>query len=406
MKKTTIGFVVLCTIGFFSCVKKDVSGGSSQPTLNVFAGVDQTIKLPIDSAVLAGSVSSSAGATLTYQWTQFSGPTTAVIGSAATVGSTMRTLRTGTYNFVLKVTSSIGSLTATDTVAVTVQAQNPPTVNAGDDQAITMPKDSTTLTGTAAGGAPGITIASYAWTQISGPSTATIVSTSTASTLVKAMQLGTYKFQLKATDNFGSSVMDTVAVLVNNAQISLSMQPGNNPDEFYLNTLGSFGGAAILCAEYWTVNSNPMTLRAMFKFDLSGIANPSRVKILSAKLSLYSHPAPTDGNLIDANFGSNNALLIQRVTAPWSKATTTFANQPATSTSDQLLMPQATSSRQDLIDMDVTTMVQGMLTNGNNGFLIKLQNETVLYNSRLFCSSLYPDASKRPALKIVYEYIN
>src|SRR6476661_8891420 len=51
-----------------------------------------------------------------------------------------------------------------------------PTVNAGADQTITLPTNSVTVTGTATD-ADG-SIASYQWSQVSGPSTATIANTS------------------------------------------------------------------------------------------------------------------------------------------------------------------------------------------------------------------------------------
>lgn len=185
-------------------------------------------------------------------------------------------------------------------------------------------------------------------------------------------------------------------------QTTLSLQPADNPDEYYLGTLASFGGAAILCAENWTVSGTRMNLRALLKFDLSSIPNHSQVKIISAKLSLYSHPKPTDGNLVDANYGSNNTMLIQRVTASWNKSTT-WANQPAATSADQLVVPHTNASKLDLVNLDVTALVQAMMTNGNHGFLLRLQDESILYNCRLFCSSFYTEASKRPAITIVYE---
>ena len=90
-----------------------------------------------------------------------------------------------------------------------------PVANAGSDQAITLPTSSVTLTG--AGAETGGTIKSYAWSQISGPSTATIASPSQAQTTVSALLAGTYVFQLKVTDANGAAATDQVNVVVNPA---------------------------------------------------------------------------------------------------------------------------------------------------------------------------------------------
>lgn len=91
-----------------------------------------------------------------------------------------------------------------------------PTVSAGANQTITLPADSVTLTGSAKANNGG-SISSYKWSQSSGPSTANIVSPSTASTLVRNMVEGTYVFSLMATDNNGSNATSSVSVTVNPA---------------------------------------------------------------------------------------------------------------------------------------------------------------------------------------------
>ena len=87
-----------------------------------------------------------------------------------------------------------------------------PVVNAGADQTITLPKDSTTLSGSATD-ADG-TIASYSWSQISGPAQSTISTSTSATTLVKGLAEGSYQFELKATDNGGAVAKDTVIIVV------------------------------------------------------------------------------------------------------------------------------------------------------------------------------------------------
>jgi hypothetical protein len=86
-----------------------------------------------------------------------------------------------------------------------------PTANAGDDQSITQPASSVTLTGSGTD-ADG-TIASYAWTKLSGGA-ATITSPSSASTTVTGLAQGSYTFRLTVTDNSGATATDDVVVTV------------------------------------------------------------------------------------------------------------------------------------------------------------------------------------------------
>jgi dienelactone hydrolase len=88
-----------------------------------------------------------------------------------------------------------------------------PTANAGVNQTLTLPADSTTLTGT--GTDTDGTIVGYKWSQIAGPSQSSIVSASQASTLIKSLAQGTYQFALEVTDNLGATGKDTVTVAVN-----------------------------------------------------------------------------------------------------------------------------------------------------------------------------------------------
>ncbi len=90
-----------------------------------------------------------------------------------------------------------------------------PTANAGIDRTITLPTSSTIFVGS--GTDSDGTITAYSWTQVSGPSTATmnvsLPATLTASNLIQ----GTYVFRLKVTDNKGDTAIDLASVIVNSA---------------------------------------------------------------------------------------------------------------------------------------------------------------------------------------------
>src|ERR1700722_17097836 len=187
---------------------------TGQPPV-VSAGSNQSIKLPTSSVSLTGSGTDAAGG-LNYTWTQVSGPSTATLGTASAVSTTVSALQAGTYVCQLSVTDAM-SLSANNTVQVVVNPNlsTPPTVSAGSAQAVTLPTSTVTLTGTATP-ATGTTIASYAWTQISGPS-AGIGSSAAATTTVRGLPAGTAVFQLRATSSAGVTSTSTVTITVNPA---------------------------------------------------------------------------------------------------------------------------------------------------------------------------------------------
>lgn len=95
---------------------------------------------------------------------------------------------------------------------VTVLSNIAPTANAGADKVITLPVNSTSLTGS--GSDQDGTISSYQWTQQSGPSSATMTSATTPMLNVSGLVAGSYIFRLKVTDNGGLTGTDDVTVTV------------------------------------------------------------------------------------------------------------------------------------------------------------------------------------------------
>jgi hypothetical protein len=179
----------------------------------VSAGNAQTITLPTNTLTLNGTASDNDGTIVSYAWTKVSGGN-ATIGSPGTAQTEIRDLEEGTYVFRLTVTDN-GDSTASAEVQVTVNAAPPanqvPVVNAGNAQTITLPTNTLTLNGTASDNDG--TIASYAWTKVSGGN-ATIVSPDAAQTEIRDLTQGFYVFRLSATDNSGATVSSDVEVTV------------------------------------------------------------------------------------------------------------------------------------------------------------------------------------------------
>ncbi|MGE3957096.1 MAG: hypothetical protein AB7H96_10295, partial [Vicinamibacterales bacterium] len=188
------------------------------PTVN--AGVDQTITLP-SGATLTGTVTDDGlpqGASVTSAWTQQSGPGTATFANAASASTGVTFSVAGTY--VLRLTADDTALTAFDDVTITVNPAPPtnvaPTVNAGADQTITLPSGAT-LSGTVTDdGLPQGASVTSAWTQQSGPGTATFANAASASTGVTFSAAGTYVLRLTA-DDTALSAFDEVTITVNPA---------------------------------------------------------------------------------------------------------------------------------------------------------------------------------------------
>jgi parallel beta-helix repeat protein len=184
------------------------------PTAN--AGTDEAITLPTNNIVLSGSGTDTDGSVVGYLWTKISGPASYITANPASAGTSVTGLVQGTYQFQLQVTDNDGAIgTATIKVTVNPAPNIAPVANAGSDQAITLPLNTISLSGSGTD-ADG-TVVSYLWTEISGPSSYTIVNPASASTSVSGLVKGIYQFQLTVADNKGAISTDVVQVNVNAA---------------------------------------------------------------------------------------------------------------------------------------------------------------------------------------------
>ena len=180
------------------------------------AGSDQSITLPVNTLSLSGSGTDADGTIVSYRWTKISGPSSYTIVNANSPNTNITGLVQGTYQFQLKVTDNKGA-TGTDIIQVIVNAAGniPPVANAGSDQIITLPVNTITLSGS--GSDADGTVASYMWTQISGPSGYNIVNANSPFTDVSGLVEGIYQFELEVTDNNGATGTDIIQVTVNPA---------------------------------------------------------------------------------------------------------------------------------------------------------------------------------------------
>jgi hypothetical protein len=190
----------------------------NQPPV-ALADAARTITLPVSNALLDGTKSYDPDGTISnYAWTMVTGTST-VITSAASASTTVTGLTQGLYIFKLTVTdNNNASSSVLDSILVNPAGNLPPIANAGADQSIMQPAAGTTVDGSASKDQDnGGVIASYNWSQGSGPAAATITTADSAVTTISGLQLGVYVFKLRATDASGASAMDSMTIVVKNA---------------------------------------------------------------------------------------------------------------------------------------------------------------------------------------------
>jgi hypothetical protein len=258
-------------------VNSSTSVGGNQPPVAV-PGSNQTITLPTNSLFLygSGSYDPGGGSISSYSWTQDNGPNQATITPISNTNVEVKNLIGGTYTFRLTVTDNQGA-TGTATMTVTVNGtatpppptgggNTPPVAVPGSNQTLTLPTNSTMLQGSGSYD-PGGWITNYAWTQQSGPSTATMSAISSTNVQVSNMVAGTYVFKLTVTDNGGATGSATVSVTVNgstatngnNAPVAVA---GNDqwitlPSTAYLMGGGSYDVGGWVSSYAWSQVSGP-----------------------------------------------------------------------------------------------------------------------------------------------------
>lgn len=176
------------------------------------AGADQTVS---ENALvtLDGSGVDSQGDPLTYQWTQSAGP-------LVTLSSTTDPRPTFTapavsqqteLRFELTVSDGVDTSPA-DEVVITVSdsLNEPPTADAGADQAVTA---SAQVTLSGQGSDPNAELLQFAWSQLSGTQV-TLVANGADATFTAPASADTLTFVLTVTDARGGQATDSVTVTV------------------------------------------------------------------------------------------------------------------------------------------------------------------------------------------------
>ncbi len=387
--KNTVAGLVQGTYVFFLTVTDNVGAtGTAYDTVvvlpaanlapTVSAGSNQTISLPTDSVSLLGTATGNNGATIsTTVWAQVKGPNVPTIASPGTLPTTVTGLVAGIYAFSLTATDNNGlSNSALVTVIVNPTASQPPTVNAGSNQNITLPVSTATLTGTATGNG-GTGISWVLWIQTSGPSVATIANDSILSTGVSGLAQGVYVFQLSAMDSNGLSNAGTVTITVSAANTPPVVSAGSNQtitlplSMATLTGVATGTGGATITSTAWTQTSGPNTatitaggalttdvtglIAGIYTFNLSATDNNTLTN--SASVTVIVNSAASTPPTVDA--GINQSL-----TLPVSTATltgTASGNGGATITSTTWMQTSGPNAATITVSGSLSTSVTGLI---------------------------------------------
>ena len=186
------------------------------PTAN--AGDDQNVSAA-ETVNLSGSGTDNDGSIVSYAWTQESGTTltlTDADSANASFDSSGADDAGEVLVFTLTVTDDNGA-TATDNVSITVAApdvNSPPNANAGDDQSVAF---SATVNLSGSGTDSDGTIASFAWTQVSG-TTVNLTDANTENASFDSSGVDdageVLTFTLTVTDDDGATATDNISITV------------------------------------------------------------------------------------------------------------------------------------------------------------------------------------------------
>ncbi len=192
---------------------------SAQVTISVDGApvVSVTSDSPVNfgSAVtLSGTATDDGlpnGSTLTYLWSQVSGPGVVTFADATASQTTASFSDSGTY--VMQLTASDSLLTASANVTVIVNGA--PTVSAGANQTVTLPQ-SATLNGSVSDDGLPYGSVTVNWTKVSGPGSVMFGDAASAITTASFSGSGIYVLRLTANDGLTNSSSD-VTVIANSA---------------------------------------------------------------------------------------------------------------------------------------------------------------------------------------------
>lgn len=249
LPNTTITGLVPGTYVFKWTITNGSCSSFSDVDFTIFPSASAAVAGPDQDLCLATTTNLNAVAPTvgTGQWLQVSGPNTAGIANASSNSTAVNGLVPGTYIFQWTVTFS-NCTPNRDTVQVKIY-DNPTVAAAGTDQVICAATTSLAANSPSTGNG--------SWSQISGPSAATITAVNSPTSSVLDLIPGIYKF--KWTISSGPCVASEDIVDVNVSAIATTANAGRDTVYCNLPSINLDANVALVGNGLWSFVSGPNT---------------------------------------------------------------------------------------------------------------------------------------------------
>ncbi|MEK6280646.1 MAG: PKD domain-containing protein [Acidobacteriota bacterium] len=318
---------------------------ANQPPL-INAGANQTITRPA-SAELVGTVNDDGqppGSSVSINWTRASGPGVVTFANAHQGATTVSFSVAGTY--LLRLTADDSEYSASDDVTIIVNpaptaVNQPPVVNPGPSQTISLPTDTVTLNGTATDdGLPAGSHLTINWIRISGPGTVTFGNPNSAVTTAQFSAVGSYVLRLSASDGAYTSF----------AEVGVILTPQNQPP-----TANAGTDQSILLSQTAQLNGS-----AGDDGLATGTLTTTWSKVSGPGQVTFGNPNVT---VTGAQF-STSGVYVLRLTA--NDSVLTASDDVTITVNDNVAPPTAEiTSPADGAELTEPTVITGSVSNGN-----------------------------------------
>jgi len=128
----------------------------------------------------------------------------------------------------------------------------------------------------------------------------------------------------------------------------------------------NYGENPQVAANAWTYGGVPGTVRNLIEFDLKQI--PQNAKIKKAVLSLYAWEYDNKEFGQHSTLSGPNTSLLYRVTSPWNEDEVTWNKHPEYTEENHIRIPSSDFPTQNYPDIDVTPLVEDMVTKPRTSF--------------------------------------
>ena len=213
------------------------------PTVST-AGADQLLACPTSTNLNGNTPLVGLG-----NWSQLSGPSTAVINSIITPNTGLGNLIVGTYQFIWTISNGPVCPVSRDTVQISVPALPPTVANAGLDQELCNAT-------TASFAANTISTGTGIWTQLSGPNTSIITTPADSASGITNLTTGAYRYIWTSTSG-GCVTSDTMQIRV--SSLPTTAVVGNDQSICQFDSLVISANTPTNGSASWSLVSGPNT---------------------------------------------------------------------------------------------------------------------------------------------------